>query len=510
MALPCFYAPNSENADRDLHTHTYNNLSIKAVLRELIAEIRLENVRDAHASLSCRAARRVSQYPVIETTLGSVQGIGSPYRDNVTVYRGIPFAASTAGSKLLEASSNPLPPTFNDPADVKSKQLPVYFWIYGGRFEIRSGDVMTYDGSGFAHKDIIVVTMHYRMGAFEFLAHPELSAESSHNSSGNYGLLGPTVCPPVGGQSAGSASALDMMWSPLTRDKIVGVIAESGARAAGIEFLQEVNARTIAELREASMDTLTEYYFASDATYEGTQFEDLNAFMEPPLWRPVLNGYVLAHTYADALRQNDHGDVPILTGNNKDEGGSSVDPQMRASSYKADFKQMFKNFSSDFFTLYPGRNSTEANQNTNDIFHDIARVGTWQWALNWTAGGANGPVYTCFWTHGAAEEPDNGAYHGSELWYVFDNIPYTDYHNVTWAPIEYSIERQMAAYWANSIKNLDPNADGLTAFPPSTETQQTMWLGNFFGAGPISDNQDRIYLLLARPQVPQQSEQLPG
>ncbi|KAL4798479.1 hypothetical protein BDV19DRAFT_386363 [Aspergillus venezuelensis] len=63
----------------------------------------------------------------------------------------------------------------------------------------------------------------------------------------------------------------------------------------------------------------------------------------------------------------------------------------------------------------PARNATEANQNTNDIFRDIGRVGTWQWALDWTAGGAQSPVYTYFWTHGAAEEPDNGAYHGSEL-----------------------------------------------------------------------------------------------
>lgn len=108
-----------------------------------------------------------------------------------------------------------------------SSNLAVYFWIFGGRFEGGSGDVPTYDGSGLASKDVVVVTINYRLGAFGFLAHPDLSAESGHNSSGNYGVLdqqhalrwvhdniaafgGNPDQIVVGGQSAGSASALDI------------------------------------------------------------------------------------------------------------------------------------------------------------------------------------------------------------------------------------------------------------------------------------------------------------
>ncbi len=36
---------------------------------------------------------------------------------------------------------------------------------------------------------VIVVTINYRLGVFGLLAHPELTAESSHKVSGNYGLL---------------------------------------------------------------------------------------------------------------------------------------------------------------------------------------------------------------------------------------------------------------------------------------------------------------------------------
>ena len=40
-----------------------------------------------------------------------------------------------------------------------------------------------------AHKGVVLVSIAYRVGPLGFLAHPELSAESPHHVSGNYGLL---------------------------------------------------------------------------------------------------------------------------------------------------------------------------------------------------------------------------------------------------------------------------------------------------------------------------------
>jgi carboxylesterase 2 len=80
-------------------------------------------------------------------------------------------------------------PAYKNQTDMSTKELPVLFWIYGERFTGGSGDVKTYDGTSLAQKDIIVVTINYRLGPFGYLVHPELSAESSQNSSGNYGIL---------------------------------------------------------------------------------------------------------------------------------------------------------------------------------------------------------------------------------------------------------------------------------------------------------------------------------
>lgn len=60
-----------------------------------------------------------------------------------------------------------------------SADLPVYLWMYGGRFIEESGDVSTYDGPGLAAQDIVMVTMNYRLGAL--VTCPILSSLKNHH-----------------------------------------------------------------------------------------------------------------------------------------------------------------------------------------------------------------------------------------------------------------------------------------------------------------------------------------
>src|SRR6185312_13200682 len=68
-------------------------------------------------------------------------------------------------------------------------KLPVVVWIYGGAFSIGSASEPVYSGESLSGKGVIYVAPNYRVGVFGFLAHPELTAESGHNASGNWGLL---------------------------------------------------------------------------------------------------------------------------------------------------------------------------------------------------------------------------------------------------------------------------------------------------------------------------------
>src|ERR1035438_6846770 len=123
----------------------------------------------------------------------------------------------------------------------------VMFWMHGGSNRIGSGNEPGYAGAELAKRGVVVVTINYRLGPLGFFAHPELTRESPHRSSGNYGLLdqiaalqwvrdniakfgGDPSRVTVFGESAGSVDAGMLMCSPLAGGLFARVIMESAAR----------------------------------------------------------------------------------------------------------------------------------------------------------------------------------------------------------------------------------------------------------------------------------------
>lgn len=301
-----------------------------------------------------------------------------------------------------------------------------------------------------------------------------------------------------------------MMYSPLSSGKIVASIAESGARdphdpetyglatahreldtalEQGVTFLSELNVSTIAELRNVSTADLLAYDNGNDPVLDGTVYENstLGLTSDPPLWRPVIDGYVLPYLYGESLRNNLHGDMPILTGDNE---GESASTSLTLAEYQEQYAEIMLNVSDAFFAAYPASTDAEATNQSASFGQDINRVSTWGWAKDWYAGGATNDVFVYFWTH-APPNQTAGAYHGSELWYTFGNLP--EYYNYTWTEEDYQIQVIMGNYWANFIKNGNPNGDGLVEFPAvSPNSTEIMWLGDSFGASPVADNASKI------------------
>ncbi len=73
------------------------------------------------------------------------------------------------------------------PARSASDKIPVIVWIHGGGFVGGSTSIGMYDGTGYARKGVVLVSLAYRLGPYGFMAHPELSRESGHGS-GTYGI----------------------------------------------------------------------------------------------------------------------------------------------------------------------------------------------------------------------------------------------------------------------------------------------------------------------------------
>ncbi len=164
----------------------------------------------------------------VKTDKGVVEG-ETTTDGKVMAFKGIPFAAPPVG-KLRWAPPAPAEPwqgfaprTISDitafnplcieiwpfmipvssedcltlnvwtPADAQPGKLAVMVWIYGGGYSGGSTSEYRQDGEFLAHRNVVVVSMNYRLGVFGFFVHPELAAESPHHAAGNYGLMDQTA-----------------------------------------------------------------------------------------------------------------------------------------------------------------------------------------------------------------------------------------------------------------------------------------------------------------------------
>lgn len=238
------------------------------------------------ALLSLVAESSLALSLVVTTQSGALRGSGN----EVTSFKGIPYAAPPTGDRRWRAPvppavwrevrdatqygprcpqpvgnvaaagvrAGPLPvgpgqPGMSEdclslniwsPARTATERLPVIVWVHGGGFQFGSGSVPETDGEALARRGVVLVSLNYRLGALGFLAHPQLSRESAHGVSGNYGLLDQVLAlqwvhdniaafggdpgnVTFMGQSAGGYSAAVMMVSPLARGLFHRIVAHS-------------------------------------------------------------------------------------------------------------------------------------------------------------------------------------------------------------------------------------------------------------------------------------------
>ncbi len=122
----------------------------------------------------------------------------------------------------------------------------------------------TYDDTEFARKGVVSVSLNYRAGLLGFMVHPELSEESVHGSSGNYGFHGQIAVlkwvqnniaafggdpenVTVFGKSAGAMSIPILIEFPLADGLFVRSILQSGAESMPPSFASGVTTLVAAE-----------------------------------------------------------------------------------------------------------------------------------------------------------------------------------------------------------------------------------------------------------------------
>jgi para-nitrobenzyl esterase len=396
-----------------------------------------------------------------------------------------------------------------------SERRPVYVYLHGGGFGEGSGSIAAYDGEGLANKGLVVVTINYRLGVFGFLAHPELTKESSYKASGNYGLLdmiaalrwvrenikafgGDPARVTIGGQSAGGMAVHSMIASPLAKGLFYRAIVQSGgsslpgggismgsrnlaaAEADGLKFAELKGVRSLAELRALTWQKLAEPVPESPAAGRAG---DTPSFR----FSPIVDGYLLPAPAQDVVAQGKQNDVVILTGANAGElGGMMMGPQepLTAESYARQARQRYGDLADEFLKLYPAATDKEAEATKAQSDRDRSMVSMYLWA-KMRAKTSKTRAYIYLWDH-ALPGPDAqkyGAFHTGEVPYVMNTLYMSDR---PFTEADRKIADMVSSYWANFVATGDPNAKGLASWPSVGDKPEVMELGDVTRPVPVA------------------------
>ncbi len=497
----------------------------------------------AAAALLC-GRPAAAQGLTVSVTGGRVKGV---LTDGIVSFKGIPFAAPPLGalrwrppqpvrpwagvrmadrfgpSCMQDPSITRLfgaPPALGEdclylnvwtPARPARERLPVMVWIYGGGFAAGMTSAPAYDGTQLARKGVVLVSIAYRLGAFGFLADPELSAESPHHVSGNYGLLdmiaalkwvranierfgGDPARVTIFGESAGGVAVSMLAASPLAKGLFQRAISESGGSMAPARFGRETgeNVPALASAEMAGRRFLARLGVRDIAAARALPADAIEKAQGPGLgggfW-PVFDGYVLPGDEYDLYRESRFNDTPILVGTNADEGrafaASGVTPQQLEAEVRAGFGKDAR----AILAAYPHATNAEAEQSARDIRRDsMFAWNTWAWALLQSEKG-KGRAYLYYFDRRSPQAP-LGPSHGAEIGYVFGTLggPGGGPAGLRGppGPADRALSDLIQSFWVNFAKTGDPNGPGLPVWPAFiVSSQQAMFLDEHAGAHPV-------------------------
>ena len=449
---------------------------------------------------------------------GAVSGVAG---DGITIFKGIPFAAPPVGDLRWKAPAPVKPwsgvkkadafasacmqaansqgntaPVSEDclylnvwtPATSADAKIPVIVWVHGGGFTGGSTSTSMYDGTGFARKGVVLVSLAYRLGPFGFMAHPDLSRESGHGS-GAYGIQdlvaglkwvqaniaafgGDPAKVTIFGHSAGSAAVGFLAASPLSKGLFHRVIAMSGssftplqtsqqgsfgmsipslkmAEGTGTAFVSKLGVANIVEARKLGADAI------QAATGGGLTF------------RPVADGYVVSNDLYTLYEQGKFNDTPVLLGHTSDEslafgGNQAVTP----AAFEKQVREQFGAQADAILKTYPHATDAEAVRAARHLRNDTSFAwNMWTWAREQSKQG-KGKVFSYYYdNHGPQAE---GSGHGSDVPFAFQTLG----GRRTPSPEDRALSDMISSYYVNFAVTGDPNGKGLPQWPAFTGKNQ--------------------------------------
>ena len=444
--------------------------------------------------------------PLIQTEQGQLMGV---VQDDIHLWRGIPYAAPPTG-KWRWRAPQPVTPwsgirdanTFSSaswqdieyckelgggdpgafsedclylnvwsPAE-RHQPLPVMVWLHGGGYTIGAGSLPPYDGVALAKRNVVVVTVNYRLGHLGFFAHPALEGEESE-ALNNFALLdqiaalrwvqeniaafgGDPQNVTLFGESAGARSVLSLLASPRGKGLFHKAIVQSGYTLPD----------TPREIALENGVALAEHFGLQNATAEQLRAIPAEAFW--PLGAPykiastpVSGDAVLPEPMLDVFFAARQHPMPVMIGSNSDEASVMAVFGVDLAGQIQKLRRERRLGLGLIKLLYPGVKGDE--ELGRQVCRDMAFT-----ALGYVVMQAQqrvGEPCWRYWFDYVAESEHhtyaNGAWHGNEVPYVFNTLtlaePSRNYVNEN----DLAFAVHVADYWVNFARHASRSCDVL-------------------------------------------------
>jgi para-nitrobenzyl esterase len=378
------------------------------------------------------------------------------------------------------------------PSQVSKKPRAIYLYVHGGGAVAGSANDM--DGTALAREgDIIVITINYRLGALGFLNSEALAKQSSDNRAGNYALLdvraalqwtqrnaaalgGDPHKITIGGESAGGTVICPIITSPENQGLFRSAIISSDDCLHDIDELQQARQRAANLIKKLGCEKNT-----VECLHRKTSLELISAGgFAAPTENPL--------TAFDLIAQKKWNPIPILIGANRDEG------RIAGPSFQHFNRENFRMWLS---TLVPSEHLDEIirvygnlyQHETNpypylisDLITDSGMRGfggctSLRVAQNMAI--KNNVYYYEFSDPAPPFSTANfdfkfGSAHSAEISYLW--LGPSQPHSDRFTRAQKQLSNQMIQYWANFIKNNNPNAKGLPEWPTVSSAQKYLSL----------------------------------
>ncbi|GAC1424689.1 MAG: carboxylesterase family protein [Flavisolibacter sp.] len=399
-------------------------------------------------------------------------------------------------------------------------KFPVLVYFYGGGFIAGDGSEPRYDGEHMAGQGIVAITVNYRLGVFGFMAHADLTNESMHHASGNYGLLDQAMALKwvrqnimafggdpekitIAGESAGSFSVSAQMASPQSKGLIRGAIGESGslvgggrvrtlnmAEKNGLDFMNTIGVHSLSDMRLMNADTLLNY-----------------AMKYGPFNFPVcVDGYFFPSNPLAIYQSGMQAKVPLLAGWNSEEMNSKAilgNDKPTLENFSKSVRKLYGDSAEEVLKVYQPLSEGEVEDAATALAGDrFIAYSTWKWAdVHTNTSGRD--VYRYLFSRPRprkiSEKPgntDHGAVHSAEIEYAMGNLVNNKVY--AWDKEDYEVSATMQKYFANFIKFLNPNGTLLPLWPPMGKTTPVQVMHLDVNTHVESEKDRERYLLLDR------------